>query len=696
MRIGGLASGMDIDQIVGDLMKAERMPLNKLKQQKQVLEWKRDDYRSMNNLLLNFRTELTNMKLTTKYRARSVTSTNSDLVTATASSAASQSSYTIKNVSQLATAATKVSTSSIAATGQKVDASQSLYSQQANLAGGSGFTWTDGSIGSQTFIADGAKDKFTISKNAEEIVDLTKIADMTVKVNGKVYTVVAGDTTTTPASPDKVIIDSSGNLKFSGPITKDAKIEFNYVLKNKVEQKTLSADTAEWQLGATFINGSNFSLDITKTDGVTTNYKLSGVADPEGFIALADSSAKQIGKINLDTGKVIFEPALSSGISVKASYQQRYTSFDLTTETSTGQKTEKFLISGSDTLNQVINKVNNSKVGVSMFFDSFSGNISLTRTETGNFSNGNLDNLNTADQIKATGLFATDILKLSSTETYGTNAKFNINGMDTSRSSNTFEMNGVTFTLKQSSTDPAVSTSLSISNDTNQVFDNIKAFVEKYNELIDKIQKKTSEEHYRSYDPLTDEQREDLSEKQQEQWEEKAKSGLLKRDSILTGVLGSMRSNFYAPVKNPDVDPLMNQLASIGIKTTANYLEGGKLVIDEAKLKKAIEDNPESVENFFRGNGTTSDDQGIVHRLYDTVNGAMDKLKERAGNSFSTTKQFTLGRQLDNVNSQINRFEDRLVQVEDRYWRQFTAMEKAIQRANSQSSYLMQQFGGGM
>ena len=121
-------------------------------------------------------------------------------------------------------------------------------------------------------------------------------------------------------------------------------------------------------------------------------------------------------------------------------------------------------------------------------------------------------------------------------------------------------------------------------------------------------------------------------------------------------------------------------------------MQGGKLEINEAELKKAIENDPASVENLFRGTGTTSDEQGIVHRLYDTVNGAMDKLKERAGNSFSTTKQFLLGRQLDNVDRQIDRFEDRMIKVEDRYWRQFTAMEKAIQRSNSQSMYLMQQF----
>ena len=92
VRIGGLASGMDIDSLVKDLMKAERMPLDKLKQKKQVLEWQRDDYRSMNTLLLDFRSQLTQMKLTTQYRARTVTSSDESRITATATSAASQAS----------------------------------------------------------------------------------------------------------------------------------------------------------------------------------------------------------------------------------------------------------------------------------------------------------------------------------------------------------------------------------------------------------------------------------------------------------------------------------------------------------------------------------------------------------------------------------------------------------------------------
>jgi flagellar hook-associated protein 2 len=699
VRIGGLASGMDIDTIVGDLMKAERMPLDKLKQKKQTLEWQRDDYRSMNSLLLNFRTELTNMKLTTKYRARSVTSTNSDLVTATASSAATKGSYSIESVTKLAKAATKVSTDSMKASSTNIDATKSIYSQQGSIAVGAGFNWSDGVIGSQTLKADGVQKEFNLSLTDGELVKLAESSKMSVKVNGKAYEIITADPVTNPTptpGANQVLLGADGKLTFTDSIPKDATIKVDYILDKKIETKTLAAGTTDWQLSATLLSG--FSVDVT-SEGATSTYNMSSTAVGDGYFALTDSSdpLKTIGKINPETGKVVFEPALSAESEFKASFTQRYSSFNLTTETSTGQKTEKFLVSANDSLNQVMNKVNDSNVGLTMFFDSFSGKVSLTRTETGDFNAGQLtrDTDLPVNQISAAGDFATEILQLNSDPSYGENATFTINGMETSRSTNTFEMNGVTFTLKQTFENLAQPVSMSINNDTNQVFDNIKAFVDKYNELIDKVQKKTSEELYRSYKPLTDEQRETLSEKQQELWEEKAKSGLLRRDPILTSVLGSMRSNFYAPVQNADVNPIMNQLASIGIKTTANYLAGGKLEINEAELKKAIENDPQSVENLFRGTGTSFNEQGIVHRLYDTVNEAMDKLKERAGNTFSTSKQFALGRQMDNVENQIDRFESRLTQIEDRYWRQFTAMEKAIQKANSQSAYLMQQFSGG-
>lgn len=189
IRIGGLASGMDIDQIVGDLMKAERMPINKLKQKKTQLQWQRDDYRSMNTLLLDFRKELTTMKLSSTYRSRTVTSMAEDKITATASSAASQASYSISNITQMATAATKVNSGAISG-GTKVDHSKALFEQKSNFS--NGWTWKEGSVESKTITP--TADSNTIAINLDPRISVDPAGAMKVKVDGMVYEFVSGVT----------------------------------------------------------------------------------------------------------------------------------------------------------------------------------------------------------------------------------------------------------------------------------------------------------------------------------------------------------------------------------------------------------------------------------------------------------------------------------------------------------------------
>jgi flagellar hook-associated protein 2 len=161
VRIGGLASGMDIDSLVADLMKAERMPLDKLKQNKQTLEWQRDGYREMNSLLFAFRNATFDMKLSSNYRARATNSSNSDKVTATATSSASTSSYSISKVEQLATAATKVNAGAISASGSKVNPSKSLYEMKDSFAN-QNFNWQTGTVKNQTITADADGSTFNL------------------------------------------------------------------------------------------------------------------------------------------------------------------------------------------------------------------------------------------------------------------------------------------------------------------------------------------------------------------------------------------------------------------------------------------------------------------------------------------------------------------------------------------------------
>jgi flagellar hook-associated protein 2 len=679
LRIGGLASGMDTDQIVRDLMKAERMPLDKLRQKKTQLEWRRDDYRSMNTLLLDFRTELTNMKLSASYRARTVTSMAEDKVSATASSAASQSSYSISNVTQMATAATKVNSGPVSGS-TRVDHSKSLFEQKGNFQ--NGWTWNEGSVETKS-IKPGTESN-TILLNLDSRISVKPGTPMQVKVDGVSYQVVSGVTDPNSLGDKQVSYDSATkSLIFKNNIKTTSTIKVDFIADKKIESQTAVADTKEIQ----FSKGSIKTVNSLIIDGVQYS------VDPtNGNVSLlSDGTSK--GNLNLNTGKLTMNDAILKGSVIDINYTQNYFDFNLTTHTSKGVVTESFAVQGSETMTNLINRVNTSSLGLTMFYDGVKDQFTLTRTETGNFNGKDSKDLTATqidDEIFTSGDFIDTALKFGGVdELGGDNLKFTINGLDTERTKNTFEMNGITFSVKQTF---SAAVSLSVNNDSTKVFDNIKSFVDKYNELIDKVNKKTSEEYYRSYQPLTDEQRESLSEKQQEQWEEKAKSGLLRRDPLLSQALSQMRLDFYTPIENEEVNPLFRQLSSIGITTSSNYLEGGKLTINEAKLKKAIEEDPSSVEKLFNSTGTTESQQGIVHRLYDSVTGTMDKLKSRAGSSFSTNQQFTIGKELLNVDNQINNFESRLSQIEDRYWRQFTAMEKAIQRANSQSMYLMQQF----
>ena len=131
--------------------------------------------------------------------------------------------------------------------------------------------------------------------------------------------------------------------------------------------------------------------------------------------------------------------------------------------------------------------------------------------------------------------------------------------------------------------------------DVDTIYDTIKKFVDSYNGLIANISDKTSEKKNNDYPPLTDTQKEALSEDEIKKWEKLAKKGTLRRDSTLSSLLTKMRTSIYSSVSNTS----FGSLAKIGISTTNNYLEGGKLEIDEEKLRAAIKEDPNGIYNLF-------------------------------------------------------------------------------------------------
>jgi flagellar hook-associated protein 2 len=217
------------------------------------------------------------------------------------------------------------------------------------------------------------------------------------------------------------------------------------------------------------------------------------------------------------------------------------------------------------------------------------------------------------------------LMEMGTMKRRGTNAEIYLKRLEPpTRKNNEFTINGTTFTL-QGTTD--VETTVNVMHDGDAVFQSIKSFIEKYNEIIDKINTKLTEQRYRDYPPLTNEQKKEMSEDEIKLWEEKAKSGTLRSDSLLRSVLDKMRFAWSSPVKA--ADSKLDQMTEYGIET-GSYFEGGKLYIkDEARLKQAINENPDEVLKFFTNSSQNFEEQGVAQRLYNILSDSMASITPR-------------------------------------------------------------------
>lgn len=517
------------------------------------------------------------------------------------------------------------------------------------------------------------KDVVSVSANANAGNVSYSISGVTMATSARIESASTGISSSDgKIDPTKSLLSQQNKLSAESGISWKGE-DFSKSLTGKGDEITLSATSL-----------SGFPEEITVTGGTNKTFNVQLIEGDAPEKSKRDSDTVYV---NPATGKMTFGEVLAENTTVKVENLKKnsYIEFDIQTTNEDGTKNKQsFKIDGSTSLNNMFSKINSSNVGVSMFYDTGTDKVVAQRTATGNLNNG--------DEIEFSGTdanFFTDALKLS-VKTAGTDAKFTINGLETSRKSNTFTMNDVTFNLNKNST-AGESVNVNIQTDTDGIFDTIKSFVDKYNETIGAVNTELTAERFSGFQPLTDEQKSAMSEKEIEQWEEKAKSGLLKRDSILTTGLDKMRNSLYASVTVNDTTKTIekyNQLAEIGITTSKDYLERGKLEIDEDKLKAAIEDNPEAVYQLFMADGPTSDQQGLARRLRTNISDTMKQIEEKAGNTFKTQYNYTIGKDMLRIDDDIESLEYRLKQIEDRYWAQYNAMEKAIQNLNNQSSQL--------
>ena len=283
-----------------------------------------------------------------------------------------------------------------------------------------------------------------------------------------------------------------------------------------------------------------------------------------------------------------------------------------------------------------------------------------------------------------------------------------INGVETTLTSgtNTFNIDGFTVTANGTFTAANANERVSFESkvDTDKIVDAVKSFVEDYNKVLDEINNQYTTRPDSDYQPLTDDQKAEMSEKQIEEYEAKAKEGLLYNDRDLGSLSNSLRFLFSN-----------SRFSDIGINVSTNYADKGRITLDETKLRSMLESDPEKVSSAFSDPLSYTSADGSTSSTVNTAeSGAMALLKvqldkyagttgatkgiliEKAGSQYSPLALLnnTIQDEIDSIDTVIDNLTDKLNDEIDYYTSKFSKLEVLIAQMNSQSSYLAG-LGGG-
>lgn len=233
---------------------------------------------------------------------------------------------------------------------------------------------------------------------------------------------------------------------------------------------------------------------------------------------------------------------------------------------------------------------------------------------------------------------------------------------------------------------------ISVTNDTSAIYDTIKDFISEYNSILTEMNKYYGADSAKGYDVLTDEEKDAMSESEVEKWESKIKDSLLRRDTTLSGIVSSFRNNMMGVATASNGKRYA--LSSLGISTSGDYAEGGLLHIrgdeddseyadEENVLKKMLDEDPDTVMQVLTK---------LSDNLYQDLQKKMSSNKLSAAFTFYNDKE--MSSQLSDYKKDISKWQDKLNEIEDRYYKQFTAMEKALANMQSQQNSLANLLGG--
>lgn len=738
---GGLMSGLDTDELVKQMTAATRNKINRQYQSKQKLLYRQEAYREVSSKLLAFSDKYfsystgskTNILSASFFEAYTFKS-SSNYVNVTGN-AENIKNFSINSISQVASAATYTSLSTVS---DKEFFSSVIPESMPSLAGDTMTIEYDGKKYNLQIGKDFKLTGSTAESHAQEIAaELNKqLAAIEIKVDGQEEKVKLSTLIEYEANGGK--IEVKDKVTPEGEEAKKIKLvaASDDILKAfkiaKIEEDTIAASNGVLETeglirtakdvfstgSITFdFNGSKKTIDLSKvpapSEGDThaqyvqkladyLNGKLEdvygagkikvekvGITNQLKFTAVNDTDVLSVNNISSDLSILT---GLKSGDSNRLNTSKTVGSiYGEDSDFSLDINGKPIIITGNMTINEIIKKIN-TESDVNITYSSTTDTFTINSKETGEQS-----------KINIKGELAKKFFGAEITDKFGKDTIMNvtINGqppINITRSTANFSIDGINIELNKNAEglmgdveNPAVT--FDVTNNVDEVVEKVKKFIDDYNEIITLIGTKTKEKPNSKYPPLTPDQQDEMTEKEIENWNKEAQKGVLFGDSKMTSVLSDFRMSMMGKT---DVSDFV--LANIGI-SPAFMDTSGKLVLDEKKFKEALMENPDEIADLFTGTkeGGTP---GLAVQLKEVLTknigafGTSGILIEEAGlDSGRTSDQNNISEKIKDYDKRMEALKKALEVERQRYWNQFTALEKALSNLNAQSSWLTDMMG---
>lgn len=713
IRMSGLSSGMDTEAIVKELMSAQSLKKNKVVKAKTKLEWTQTKWADLNTKLTGlYNNFVTKMQLSTAYRTKKTTISDTSKASVSAKTNAVNGSYTME-VKNIATAQYLTGAKiDAAATDKLVDLDSSLLNKEISIT--TGGTTTKFAVTADTTLKDFTSALQNAGLNAS-FDDAQKRIFISSKDSGvaNTFSISTSGLSNAEVTARGALCEAAGYSNMSntnkasfdeamqalqtfGVGTDDYNKALDTIAKLSYDTKKASADTA----AETYVKAKLYSEKYSEYEEKARESLKNTYLDDDGNL--------KTGKTQEDYDKAVAKKADTDTVSYISSQLKEDDVKLQIEEAAFSGKTEADMADFSE---KAVSKYYSSGVKAFTGMDGVDEDSEKTRmaaytekyasvTDRNEaLSSSALTSLGLADiSVDADGKVTVNGGANDSTNTSiptgmalieGSDSKIILNGAELTSSSSVVSANGLEISLT-GVTKENESVTFSVTTDTDAIYDSVKSFLKEYNSVMKEMNTLYNADSAKGYEPLTSQEKEAMSDDEVKEWETKIKNSLLRSDSTLGSIINAMRSAMQTTV---EYDGGTYALSSLGIMTSTDYTEGGLLHIygdpddsvysaKDDKLKKALEENPDVVIATLTG---------VFGNLRQTMS---DKM---AGSKYSSSMSFyndiKMKSDVKDYESDIKDWEDKLAEMEDAYYSKFTAMETALAKLQSQQSTMSGLFG---